>query len=447
MDSKTFLFNGEAKPIGYKCVAEGDLITLDGGDLMTGSLFHHLDYKQIIVKEAGGSVIVDGSASGKTAKDIVQAINNIVNFNGGDGVGALLIAKKTDGKDAVFSTLDTLKTYYNANPKPAPDSAAIVGTTNTDGSVATITMPYVWNPSTNAWDSIVTNFKGDPGDGGTADLTALIKTYGNDGRVRFDENNKHFYFEVLQNGAWVQKAEIGASIIVDALRLIKGEKPTNIATDELAVYNKEITLPDGSKTIRPQIVFPDGSEFGLVVNDQATDDIVYRKNDGTLVHIPVSYTDEDAHIFTDVKSIKYTGGVALSKIADELRVDITGVHGGFIFVNVVNDLAINEDNITTYNTHTLSMREAGIVTQYVNLPLIANINGYFSIKVRNDRPSEIALVDIRAAYPDTIGDTFFARLNNGDTIQLTKPDTGTEWIVESLIRKADINNVMDGGTI
>ncbi|MES1923369.1 hypothetical protein MHBO_004934, partial [Bonamia ostreae] len=172
-------------------------------------------------------------------------------------------------------------------------------------------MPYVYDDD--QWVPAATNFKGDKGDSGVADLTALIKKYGDDGRVRFDEANKHFYFEVLQGNVWIQKAEIGASIIVDALRLIKGDKPTNIAPDELAIYNKEITLGDGTKTIRPEIVFPDGSEYGLVVNDQQTDDVVFRKNDGTLVHIPVSYSDEDGHIYKDFKKIKFTGGVAISR--------------------------------------------------------------------------------------------------------------------------------------
>ena len=71
--------------------------------------------------------------------------------------------------------------------------------------------------------------------------------------------------------------------------LVKGEKPTNIDPEDIAIYNREVTLPGGSKTIRPTFVLPNGDEYGLVANDQQTDEVQFRKHDGTVINMPYSY--------------------------------------------------------------------------------------------------------------------------------------------------------------
>lgn len=82
----------------------------------------------------------------------------------GGGAGALLIAKKADGKDAVFSSLQALQTYYNTNPKPKTNEAAVVGTASPAGDTTSIQVAYVWRGG--KWDATATNFKGDKGDKG-----------------------------------------------------------------------------------------------------------------------------------------------------------------------------------------------------------------------------------------------------------------------------------------
>jgi len=154
----------------------------------------------------------------------------------------------------------------------------------------------------------------------------LIKEYGSLGRVRFDESNKHFYFEVKDGTAWIIKAEIGKSIIVDALRLIKGENPTNIIPGEIALYNKEITLPDGSKSVRSHFVLEDGTEYGFVVNNQQTDEVVFRKDSGELIHIPIIYSDEN-NDYTDIQKIKFVGSVSVAKDATDSKKLIVNVKG------------------------------------------------------------------------------------------------------------------------
>lgn len=355
LDSKTFLFNADAKAVGYKCIAVGDFVTLDGAALDSGDLFNNAHYTSIAVQEADGTKIIDGSDSGVKVQDIVKAINNIVNFSGGDGVGALLIAKKLDGKDAVFSDLNALKAYYTTNPTALPNSnsAAIVGTANPDGTVATITIAYVWDDNTKTWNAVATNFKGDKGDKGDAgdetnliddtqalatktyssnkienQLVQLIKMYGANGRVRFDTNNKHFYFEILDNGNWIQKAEIGSSIIIDAVRFIKGDKPQNINANEIAEYLREITLPDGTISIRPEIVLPNGDEYGFVYNDQQTDRVVYRLNNGELHHIIHRYIDKNDIQYDNLDEIKF---------GDRFKLSVTQING-------INRLLIDVDD-------------------------------------------------------------------------------------------------------
>lgn len=171
------------------------------------------------------------------------------------------------------------------------------------------------------------------------DLVALIKKYGANGRVRFDNTNKHFYFEVLEGSNWVVKAEIGQSIIVDAVRLIKGEKPTNILPQEIALYNREVTLSDGTKSIRPMFVLPDGSEYGMVVSKYQTNEILFRNNVGDLIHIPIIYSHNGLD-YMNFNRISFSGLVDVLMSQDELKVNI---------LNNIDDSAKKSDRAYSSN--------------------------------------------------------------------------------------------------
>lgn len=106
-------------------------------------------------------------------------------------------------------------------------------------------------------------------------------------RLRYDAASKVWVFELKNNGNWVEKFRIGESAIVDVLKLIQGSKPTNIPSNEIALYNKQLTI-DGQNTMRPLFVLPDGNEYSFVVYDEQNDKVVFRKNNGTLVEIPIS---------------------------------------------------------------------------------------------------------------------------------------------------------------
>lgn len=101
-------------------------------------------------------------------------------------------------------------------------------------------------------------------------FTELIKMYGANGRVRFDDSSKHFFFEVLQNGAWVKKMEVGASIIVDTVKFIESPFKPNVKPGELGMYSKMVTVPshDGSaqphQALRPFFVLENGEEVAAV---------------------------------------------------------------------------------------------------------------------------------------------------------------------------------------
>lgn len=192
-------------------------------------------------------------------------------------------------------------------------------------------------------------------------FVATTTEYGDTGRLRYDPSTKHFYFEVKQtDGQWLIKAEIGASIIVDALRLIKGDKPTDIIPGEIAQYNREITLPDGSKTVRSEIVLENGDEYGFVVNNQQTNKVVFRKNDGTLVEIPIIYSDGVGTDYTDLDKIIFTGDVTLSKsdIDKSLTVDITG-GGGEVPQSVLDDISNNKAELDRLKTN---IKDEGLPT-------------------------------------------------------------------------------------
>lgn len=125
-----------------------------------------------------------------------------------------------------------------------------------------------------------------------ADLTDKVNTlkrkeFLDKAYIELNEVNNHLEFYTYDelSSQFVKKFEIGGSAIVDVLKLIKGEKPVNIPINEIALYNREIILPDNTKTIRPELVIPDGSEYGLVVNNQQTGKVVYREINGELKEI------------------------------------------------------------------------------------------------------------------------------------------------------------------
>ena len=176
------------------------------------------------------------------------------------------------------------------------------------------------------------------------ELEAISKLFGSqdgangyDGRLRFDQSNGHWFFEVRQlDGSYLNKLEVGGSIIVDVVKLIQGEKPTNIPPNEIALFNREITLADGSKTIRPEMVLSNGDEYGLVVNNQQTDEIVYRKNTGELGRVP-KFQDLNATQFVATNtsgdrklSVTYTNGAVTNVDMNPLFVG-TGTSSGFDF--------------------------------------------------------------------------------------------------------------------
>lgn len=79
----------------------------------------------------------------------------------GAGVGALIMARKGNGTDAIFPDFNSLQTYYQSNPKPKPGEGAGIGTLDQDGHAENITAAYVWRDD--SWQSVATNFKGRDG--------------------------------------------------------------------------------------------------------------------------------------------------------------------------------------------------------------------------------------------------------------------------------------------
>lgn len=301
-----------------------------------------------------------------------------------------------------------------------------------------------------------------------AEFLSTVNMFGGDGRIRFDDTTKHFHFEVKQpNNSWITKAEIGASIIVDAMRLIKGDKPTNIIPGEIAFYNKEVTLPDGSKSVRSHFVLENGDEYGFLVINEQTGEAQYRDPfTSQLVNVPIIYVDKNNVEITDISKIKFTGGVTLTKGDNKiLTVDIqsggdpkaqlTALTGDDRLpasaikdlvqeqevVSVDSDLSITKNNYLDYRYKTLSCVKDDDDVQNILLPEIKTVKGAADFTIVNSRTSS-RIVRIKPYAGELIKDKDIEILNVFDSITLERPIKGTKWIVKS--RNTD---KMDGGEI
>lgn len=310
-------------------------------------------------------------------------------------------------------------------------------------------------------------------------FVATTTEYGDTGRLRYDPSTKHFYFEVKQsNGNWLIKAEIGASIIVDALRLIKAEKPTNILPNEIAYYNKEITLSNGDKILRPHYVLPDGTEYSIVVNEEGSNTILFRNSvTNQLVEIPVIYEDSTGKQFTDLDKIKFTGNVSVTKDIDKtLRVDITGGSGGVSdtaeqiktkletligderldisaikgsssdrnILKINDDLTITDLNYESYDDKTIILGKIGLTTQSIVLPNLNTFTKKIMFVFINARTTDNP-VDIRAVPGNTINGNDFIRLLKEDYITIENIKDDTDWVITSITRTNIVDNKIDGG--
>lgn len=205
------------------------------------------------------------------------------------------IALVYDQGDSNFYRYEDVNGVWTWNQRDnfATGKTGATGATGTNGvGITSITFKEVDAHGNNVYemhlsDGSTFDFKAPKGTDGAGDSHDLIKLFGNPsdpkaGRVRYDENTKHWVFEVKDDkGDFVNKLEVGGSIIVDVIRLIGGQKPTNIPTNEMALYLAPVNI-GGVQQIRPYWVLPNGDEFGVVTHDEQTGDIVYRQKDGQL---------------------------------------------------------------------------------------------------------------------------------------------------------------------
>lgn len=109
---------------------------------------------------------------------------------GGTSVGALKVDKLANGNWAVFANLAALQAAYAAYRKPPRGFSAVVGTVSGNPAVVqTITVAYVWDTKANAWQPVVTNFKGADGGKGTKGDTGPAGGFDFDG----DYDNSKVY--------------------------------------------------------------------------------------------------------------------------------------------------------------------------------------------------------------------------------------------------------------
>lgn len=108
VDDKTFLFNEDIKAKAYKVFATGNSLAIVADGVKTQNLINKAHFKSITIKDTLGVVIIDGSDGVSTVKDIVIALNKIVNFNTGSAVvvPSNLIFKNDNERDSYFNPLN-----------------------------------------------------------------------------------------------------------------------------------------------------------------------------------------------------------------------------------------------------------------------------------------------------------------------------------------------------
>jgi len=81
-DARTFFLEADPKSKSFRAFADGDYISIVSDVEKNPSITNRTYYKNFITRSADGSILVDGT-SGGTVTELVQSINEIVNFSGG----------------------------------------------------------------------------------------------------------------------------------------------------------------------------------------------------------------------------------------------------------------------------------------------------------------------------------------------------------------------------
>lgn len=173
-------------------------------------------------------------------------------------------------------------------------------------------------------------------------FSALIKEYGVNGRVRFDDNTKHFFFEVKQpDGSWLKKAEIGGSLIIDTVKFEESSEKPIVKANELGLYSKMVQVPAHKNTsahqaLRPFFVLNSGEEVPLVG--------VW----GGKLRIPQpDGSDEYAAFESDITPAKIVGYIT-QELGNE---DWKSGGSGSVPQSVLNDVAANKAELARLKTN------------------------------------------------------------------------------------------------
>lgn len=113
LDNRTFLLDSSPHSKTYRAVANGEFISIFSDGANTPNITRRVHFTNVITRAVDGTIIRDGS-NGATITQIVQSINEIVNFSGGSVSIAIpdnLIFADAAARDAYFpSRLDELIT-------------------------------------------------------------------------------------------------------------------------------------------------------------------------------------------------------------------------------------------------------------------------------------------------------------------------------------------------
>lgn len=224
------------------------------------------------------------------------------------GMGVPRIADKDDGTLAIFADFAALQTYYNGVgiEKPEPGYAAVVGTTDVNGELATLVAAYVWNFDKDKWENVVNDLIGQAGKDGRATimrgLYSNTATYNRADLVRYQAvggSNKIGLYQCLVDGTvgktpnteaeWILLLEetyiapVHREFKVELLVTSTPSSPAAIDgafTEAVLKWNVQQWSADDERITQVQITDPDGNNTVATAAQLRAQEVTVSKRGG-----------------------------------------------------------------------------------------------------------------------------------------------------------------------
>jgi hypothetical protein len=441
IDDRNFLANGDPKSTSYRAFAEGDFIVVASEGASIENLFNAEYYKNIVTKDAAGTVLVDGSTG--TVQDVIVSINSIVNFNSGSSEGTPI------DSNYFFDDTAARDAYFIANPSELVDEVTVAVSTG----VGLYYIVQEYDLGTTSWDDLFTGIRiGDTVSPEIIDNTAEnfipIKQSGafessdlsyNPTEDRY-ESAKTFYAPTLQSDA--SSIEVSDSVISSGGREISAR---SLSTGNRGAFT--IQLFD-DVSFKDAIVF-DKDQTATDINIQTADDSVasgVRTNNFRQVvqsdvqFMAIKFKPDGgviAQSFEFIIRINATDAPpSYKKLVELTDPNLTDLGGGLWELKLENPVMFDAGFDAYIETQGISLLGGNGFTGPVLFGDATN-NDYFPYLISNSIPVVRNTIITDKVIPTTLADGETIRYNatnenyegTGDTNTDTEVNFGTKDIV------------------